>query len=88
MLYKRGAIWWMGFRFGGRRFQESTHTMSKTLARDIERKRRHDLAAGLHQIKKLITPTTFTVAAKDYLGWKKPSIGGRSYEIEDTQSAT
>ena len=83
MLYKRGNVYWMGFRFGGRRFQESTHTKSKTLARDIERKRRHDLAAGLHQIKKPITPTTFTVAAKDYLGWKKPSIGERSYEIEE-----
>ena len=83
MLYKRGGIWWMGFRFGGRRFQESTHTASKTLAWDIERKRRQDLAAGLFQVKKPITPTTFQVAAKDYLTAKQPSVSVRTYEMEE-----
>lgn len=83
MLYRRGKVWWMGFRFGGRRFQESCHTKSKTLARDIERKRRNDLAAGLHQVKKPVTPVTFLVASKDYMTWKKPSVGPRTYEMEE-----
>lgn len=83
MLYRRGQIWWMGFRFGGRRFQESTRTKSKTLAREIERKRRNDLAAGLHQVRKPTTPTAFLVASKDYLTWKRPTVGPRTYEMEE-----
>lgn len=83
MLYKRGGVWWMGFRFGGRRFQESTHTANKDLARKIETKRRQDLAAGLHGVRKPITPTTFSVAGKDYLKWKQPTIAARSFEIEE-----
>jgi len=83
MLYKRGNVYWMGFRFGGRRFRESCDTSSVTLARDIERKRRYDLAAGLHGIKKPATPTTFLVASKDYLKWKKPSLGAGSYVVEE-----
>ena len=83
MIYKRGNVYWLGFRFGGRRFQESCHTESKTLARETERKRRNDLASGLHQIRKPVTPTTFLVASKDYLTWKKPSVGPRTYEMEE-----
>ena len=83
MIYLRGGVYWMGFRFGGRRFRESCHTGSKTLAREIERKRRYDLAAGLHGIKKPVTPTTFLVASKDYLTWKKPTIGAGSYVVEE-----
>jgi len=82
MLYRRGKTWWMGFKFGGRRFQESTRTKNKVLARDIERKRRNDLASGLHQLKKPVTPTTFLVASKDWLKAKQPTVSKRTYEIE------
>jgi integrase len=42
-VHKRGEIWWYSFSFAGKRYQESTKSKSKTLAKDAERKRRREL---------------------------------------------
>ncbi len=48
MIYKRGRIYWYEFSFQGQRIRESSHTNSKTIARDAEWARQRDLGAG-HQ---------------------------------------
>jgi integrase len=40
-------IWWCNFWFAGRRLQESTGTTRKTLAKEYEENRRHDLEKAL-----------------------------------------
>ena len=45
-VYKRGKTWWYHFTFAGRNVQESAKTRSKTLAKDIEQKRRRELEEG------------------------------------------
>jgi hypothetical protein len=42
-VHKRGEIWWYSFSFAGKRYQESTKSKSKTLAKDAEKKRRREL---------------------------------------------
>jgi integrase len=42
-VYKRGDVWWYGFNFAGRVYQESTKSKSKTLAKEAEKKRRREL---------------------------------------------
>jgi integrase len=45
-VYKRGKTWWYHFVFAGRNVQESAKTRSKTLAKEIEEKRRRELEEG------------------------------------------
>lgn len=45
-VYKRGKTWWYHFIFAGRNIQESAKTPSKTLAKEIEQKRRRELEMG------------------------------------------
>ena len=50
-IYKRGGVYWYEFHFQGQRIQESTHTASKAVARQIEAAHRVRLAkgeAGIH----------------------------------------
>ncbi len=53
MIYQRGKgkTYWMRFRFAGRFVHESTHTKSKTIARDAERERRRKLELSINRIK-------------------------------------
>jgi len=46
MLYKRGAVWHIKFKWGGQTIRCSSGTDSKTLARKIETEIRHKLATG------------------------------------------
>ena len=83
MLYRRGDVWWYKFRFAGRLFRESAKTTSKTLARQAERKRHERLEEGIHGIKKRVAPSTFAVAAADWLKLKKPTLSAKSHRIEE-----
>jgi len=70
--YKGSKVWTMDFIFHGQRIRESTWTRSKTLAADIERKRRRNLeegAAGLNS--KRNRPLLFSIAAEEYLEMKE-----------------
>jgi integrase len=83
MLYRRGQVWWYKFRFAGRVFRESTKTVSKTLARQAERKRHQKLEEAIHGIRKRVAPVSFSVAADDWMKLKKPTWATKSYEVEE-----
>lgn len=53
MIYQRGKgkTYWLRFRFAGRFVHESTHTASKTIARDAERQRRRELELSINGLK-------------------------------------
>jgi integrase len=53
MIYQRGKgkTYWLRFRFAGRFVHESTHTTSKTIARDAERQRRRELELSINGLK-------------------------------------
>ena len=82
MLYKRGRVWWFKFTFAGRSFRESSKSTSKVVARGAERQRRHELEEGYHGLKKRRLPVLLSVAAKNWLATKQPSLAPRSYTIE------
>ena len=46
MIFQRGKIWWFKFQFGGQEFRGSTKTTNKTVARQIEEKRKRDAHEG------------------------------------------
>lgn len=43
-------IWWYDFSFRNQRIRESTHSRSKTVAKEAELQRRRDLERGIHNI--------------------------------------
>jgi integrase len=45
-IFKRGKIWWYKFQFGGQEFRGSTKTTNKTVAGQIEDKRKRDAHEG------------------------------------------
>lgn len=50
MLVRRTNVWWYDFSFRNQRIRESTHSRSKTVAREAELQRRRDLERGIHNI--------------------------------------
>jgi integrase len=65
---KRQAIWWYAFTFAGRRVQESSKTTRKTIAVEMEKKRRLELEqvyAGV-SAKPQQRIRTVTLAIKEY----------------------
>lgn len=50
MLFRRNNIWWYDFSFRNQRVRESTHSRSKTVAKEAELQRRRDLERGIHNI--------------------------------------
>ena len=82
MLYKRGNVWWFKFVFAGRTFRESSKSTSKVVARDAERHRRRELEEGYHGLKKRPPPVLLSVAAKNWLATKQPTLAPKSYTIE------
>jgi hypothetical protein len=82
--YKGSKVWTMDFVFHGQRIRESTGTRSKTLAGDIERKRRRNLEEGSAGIHRRTRPLLFSVAAQDYLETKRSSWSPKMYVIERT----
>jgi len=82
--YTGSKVWTMDFLFHGQRIRESTGTRSKTLARDIERKRRRELEEGSAGIRKRTRPVLFSVAAQDHLDKKQASWSPKMYVIEKT----
>jgi integrase len=49
-VYRRGDVWWYKFRFANRVIRESAKTLSKTVARDAEKKRRRELEEGYNDL--------------------------------------
>jgi integrase len=82
--YKGSKVWTMDFLFHGQRIRESTGTRSKTLAGDIQRKRRRELEEGSAGIRKRTRPMLFSFAAQDHLDKKRASWSPKMYVIEKT----
>jgi len=47
-LFRRGGVWWYEFWFAGRRIQESSKSLSKTIAKTAEQNRRRELEEGFN----------------------------------------
>ena len=74
---KASKVWTMDFIFHGQRIRETTGTRSKTLAVDIERKRRRQL--GRRRLKsKRNRPLLFSVAAEDHLKNERVAAGRKT----------
>ncbi len=82
--YKGSKVWTMDFMFHGQRVRESTGTRSRTLAQQIEHKRRHGLEEGAAGIRRQNRPLLFSVASQDYLEVRQPSWAPKTYIIERT----
>jgi integrase len=69
VIYRRGkkATYWYRFRFAGKMIHESTRTKSKTLAREAERQRRHQLAEKFNGVEKRTLPPTISQASKAWI---------------------
>ncbi len=50
-LFRRGSVWWYEFWFAGRRIQESSKSVSKTVAKSAEQKRRRELEEGYNNVE-------------------------------------
>jgi hypothetical protein len=50
-LFRRGNVWWYEFWFAGRRIQESSKSVSKTVANSAEQKRRRELEGGFNNVE-------------------------------------
>jgi integrase len=66
VIYRRGkqGTYWYRFRFAGRFVHESARTTSKTLAREAERQRRHELAEKFNGVEKRKLPPTLSLASR------------------------
>ena len=83
MLYRRGQVWWYEFLFMGQRVRESSHSPSRTLAREAARHRRRELEESVNGLRdKRRRPLLFSVAAREYLDCKKGNVAPSTYRIE------
>jgi len=49
-IYARGGVYWYTFSFSGKRYQESTKSKSKTLAKEAEKNRRRELEKAFNNV--------------------------------------
>ena len=64
-LYKRRNVWWFEFEYLGRRYRESAGTHSKTLATEIERKRRRAVEEAAHGIRRPRSSAVFFTIGRE-----------------------
>src|SRR5262249_11108513 len=78
-------VWWFEFEYRGRRYRQSTGTHSKTLAIEIERKRRRDVEEAANGIQRHRNAAVlFSVAAAEWLKLKKPGWADKTHVIATT----
>ena len=67
MLYRRGKTWWYKFKLYGQTVRESSHSHSKTVARQAEMSRRRELELAINRIgKPRERMPLFSVAADEW----------------------
>jgi integrase len=66
-VYKRGQTYWYKFLFQGQLIRESAKTNSKTVAREAERARRHELELAINRIPRRERMPLFSVAVREWL---------------------
>lgn len=82
--YKGSRVWTMDFFFHGMRIRESTGTHAKTLALEIQRKRRRELEEGNAGIQRRNGPRLLSFAAQEWLELKKATLAPKTVVIERT----
>jgi integrase len=76
-------VWWYEFVFMGQRVRETSHSHSRTVARDAEHQRRRELEESVNGLRaKRRRPLLFSAAARDYLETKKGEVKPSTYRIE------
>ncbi|HEY4739906.1 MAG TPA: hypothetical protein VIH76_04860 [Candidatus Acidoferrales bacterium] len=80
-LYRRGDVWWYKFRFAGQVIRESSKSKSRTLAREAERARRHQLEDGYNGIIRREKAQTFPIAAKRWLDSRMAHVAPRTVDL-------
>src|ERR1700689_4924944 len=81
VVYRRGKIWWYGFKFQGRKIRESSGFTNKTAALRCEAKRKADLLdrrAGFTQAK--LAPK-FEEFVERFLAWSKQQHRPKTREL-------
>lgn len=87
-VYQRGRIWWYGFKFQGRKIQESTGFTNKTAALRVEAKRKADLLdrrAGFTKIK--IAPK-FEEYVEQFLKWSEQQHKPKTHRLHEWNCQT
>jgi hypothetical protein len=87
-VYRRGRIWWYGFKFQGRKIQQSTGFTNKTAALRCEAKRKADLLdrrAGF--IKAKLAPK-FEEYVEQFLEWSKQQHRPKTHALHKWNSKT
>jgi len=74
-VYKRGDVWWYGFNFAGRVYQESTKSKSKTLAKEAEKKRRRELEEAFNDTGNKRKARLQTISTWHLHTWKTTRFG-------------
>lgn len=82
-VYKRGNIWWYKFRFNGQTVRESSKSASRTVAREAEKARRHQLEESFNGIRKKQAGRLFSLASQEWVDLKRPTLSPRSVKIEE-----
>jgi integrase len=78
-------VWWFEFEYRGRLYRESAGTRSKTLAFDIERKRRREVEEAANGVRpNRSAAILFSVAAAEWLELKKPGWSPKTHVIAKT----
>ncbi|MGB8481728.1 MAG: site-specific integrase [Acidobacteriaceae bacterium] len=85
-LYKRGKIWWYWFSKDGHRYQVSTGSTSKELAKLAESQKITDLNQRKNNLPQKGKPTSFKVAAKKWMessraDWSKAYVAIQNYNL-------
>jgi integrase len=81
-------VWWFEFEYRGRRYRESAGTRSRTLAVEIERKRRREVEEAANGIRRNRNAAVlFSVAASEWLALKQPGWAAKTYVNAKTDIA-
>ena len=63
--------------------RESSKNNSRTVAREVEKARRHQLEEAFNGIRKKQAGRLFSLASQEWLDLKRPTLSPRSVQIEE-----
>jgi integrase len=87
-VYRRGKIWWYGFKFQGRKIQESTGFTNKTSALRCEAKRKADLLDRRAGFTKAKLAPKFEDYAEQFLFWSQEQHRPKTHALHSWNCKT
>lgn len=86
-LYKRGRIWWYWFRRDGKRYQISTGSRNKDVAKRAEARKLTEIDEGRNNLPSKRKPVIFRAAAKEWMAanrarWSKSNIAIQEFNLK------